>query len=84
MEQNLIKEDEMKLYVLTEEELKNLLYAREKLNTLECSGVDNWEWYGDAIQESECYDDEEGDIVIDKFLEHYDTIDSDIDTESKN
>ena len=37
-------------YVMIEvSELQNLLEAREELAALECAGVDNWEFYGEAF-----------------------------------
>lgn len=41
----------MKKYILTEEELIELLSASLELNFLESSGVDNWEWYGEGREE---------------------------------
>lgn len=40
----------MERYVkINVKELKELLEAEAKLAALECSGVDNWEWYGEAF-----------------------------------
>lgn len=30
-------------------EYLSLLMSEEKLNRLECGGVNNWEWYGESI-----------------------------------
>lgn len=38
-------------YKISKETLLNLLAARLELNQLECSGVDNWSWYGEGYQE---------------------------------
>lgn len=38
-------------YKISKETLLNLLTARLELNQLECSGVDNWSWYGEGYQE---------------------------------
>ena len=38
---------------LSMEEHSELLYAQAKLNALEAAGVDNWEWYGDAMEKLE-------------------------------
>ena len=35
---------------ITETEYKRLVEAQRKLNALECSGVDSWEGYGDAME----------------------------------
>ena len=40
-----------KNYKVPKEVLLNLLSARLELNQLECSGVDNWTWYGEGYQE---------------------------------
>lgn len=42
----------MEKYVkISVKELKNLLEKAEILSALECGGVDNWEWYGEAFSE---------------------------------
>ena len=38
-------------YKVSKETLLNLLAARLELDQLECSGVDNWSWYGEGYQE---------------------------------
>jgi phage pi2 protein 07 len=35
--------------VITKEEYEELKLANTKLNVLMNAGVDNWEWYGDAM-----------------------------------
>ena len=37
-----------KEYIIEEEELRELLESRAELWALECSGIDNWEWYDEA------------------------------------
>ena len=40
----------MERYVkISVKELKKLLEAEASLNALECAGVDNWEFYGEAF-----------------------------------
>lgn len=40
----------MERYVkISIKELQELIEAEAKLNALECGGVDNWEWYGEAF-----------------------------------
>ena len=40
----------MERYVkISVKELKRLLEAEARLAALECAGVDNWEWYGEAF-----------------------------------
>ena len=43
--------------VVRQTELEKLYEAYDKLEALECYGVDNWEGYGDAMQS--LYNDEE-------------------------
>tara|TARA_R110000751_G_scaffold8874_3_gene34420 strand:+ start:5907 stop:6197 length:291 start_codon:yes stop_codon:yes gene_type:complete len=38
---------------ITKERLQELEQSEAKLNALEIGGVDNWEWYGEAMQEYE-------------------------------
>lgn len=38
-------------YKISKETLLNLLAARLELDQLECSGVDNWSWYGEGYRE---------------------------------
>ncbi len=35
---------------ITKKEYEALLAAKRKLRALENAGVDNWEWYGDAME----------------------------------
>ena len=54
------------MYKLTLEELRTLLTNSERLNALECYGVDNWDGYGEAFAEygdiDEAIDDLLGEI----------------------
>lgn len=36
---------------ITKSEYKELTRARQKLSALMAGGVDNWEWYGEALEE---------------------------------
>lgn len=36
---------------ITIEEYRDSQLAAAKLNALECSGVDNWEWYSESFNE---------------------------------
>ena len=47
------KTAEQEVVILTVAEHNELLYAQAKLNALEASGVDNWEWYDDAMEKLE-------------------------------
>lgn len=37
--------------LVPKDELKDLLYDSLKLQALEVSGVDNWEWYGESVRD---------------------------------
>lgn len=54
------------MYKLTLEELCSLLTDSERLNALECGGVDNWDGYGESFSEygniGEAVDEMLGDI----------------------
>lgn len=39
----------MEYRLVTEKELRRLLYAYNKMIALESGGVDNWDWYGASI-----------------------------------
>ena len=42
---------------ISKEEYESLLHDSSKLNCLMNAGVDNWEWYGEALRE--LYEDED-------------------------
>ena len=39
----------LKLYIVPEKRLLELLEIEARMAALETGGVDNWEWYGDAL-----------------------------------
>lgn len=41
-----------KKYIVSENDLIKLLEAEAVLNALEAGGVDNWDWYGESINNS--------------------------------
>lgn len=47
----------MDTVTIPKEEYESLLEASLKLSCLENAGVDNWEWYGEALRE--LYGDED-------------------------
>lgn len=70
----------MERYVkISIKELQELLEAEAKLNALECGGVDNWEWYGEAFSnyldfdgKYENWDDFiEGEFNDEDIMKHY-------------
>ena len=46
--------------------MKQLLKAEKKLNALEAGGVDNWEWYGEAL--SALFKEEEREELIEDYF----------------
>ena len=73
----------MTKYILTREQLLELLTSHNKLIALESGGVDNWEWYGASIHDfidewireegvnpdEDWYIDDIADLDIDKYYE---------------
>ena len=39
----------MKKYIIEEENLRKLFKSLSELWALECAGVDNWQWYDEAL-----------------------------------
>jgi hypothetical protein len=54
--------------VLPHEDYKDLLVDRDTLYALEAGGVDNWNYYGDAIND---YCNEAGFETIEEMVENY-------------
>lgn len=56
---------------ITMAEYENLIRANRKLNALESAGVDNWEWYDDALEPIRKEDEYEDllDSFVDSILE---------------
>jgi hypothetical protein len=51
--------------------LAELLTSENILGALEAAGVDNWEWYGEALNGE---DAEETDVTIEDVLAKYETV----------
>jgi hypothetical protein len=47
------------------------LQDKAKLYALECGGVDNWDWYGESIHESEDWDSDRDTWNVEKYLKEY-------------
>ena len=62
----------MRIFLVNEKELQELLKAYCQFQALECGGVDNWEWYGEAMCN---YLEDEGcqkfDDVVKNMLKSY-------------
>ena len=43
----------MEAIIIPKNELASLLRDSDKLHRLECGGVDNWEWYGESLNDDE-------------------------------
>ena len=43
----------MKAVIIPKNEFASLLRDSDKLHRLECGGVDNWEWYSEALNDEE-------------------------------
>ena len=60
----------MKAVIIPKNELASLLRDSDKLHRLECGGVDNWEWYGVALNdEKDLSYDEIQDMSDDDLLD---------------
>ena len=42
----------MDAIIIPKNEFADLLRDSDKLNRLECGGVDNWDWYGESLNDS--------------------------------
>ena len=42
----------MEAIIIPKNEFASLLRDSDKLNRLECGGVDNWDWYGESLNDS--------------------------------
>ena len=62
-----------KKYIVSENDLIKLLEVEAVLNALEAGGVDNWDWYGESINESLNGTDYEtvGEFVENELLPEY-------------
>lgn len=43
--------------LISESELKQLLFDSERLRRLEVGGVDNWDWYYESLNEGSSFED---------------------------
>ena len=41
----------MEAIIIPKNEFADLLRDSDKLNRLECGGVDNWDWYGESLND---------------------------------
>ena len=57
-------------YQIGEKELRTLLGAYHRLAALEYGGVDNWEWYGESIDDY-LNGDEDFDDIVNEEIKKY-------------
>lgn len=62
----------MKAVIIPKNEFASLLRDSDKLHRLECGGVDNWEWYVEALNDEEDLSYEEiQDMSDDDLIDFY-------------
>ena len=66
-----MKEKEQKKYLISEKELKEMLYAVNSLQALEWGGVDNWSWYGESFSDYAEYYIEDNKLNKDEINENF-------------
>lgn len=67
-----------KFYKVSEKELKVFINCKNRLEALECGGVDNWEYYGESIHEYVKDYKEENNIPKEEEFYLYDITDEEI------
>lgn len=66
-----MKEKEQKKYLISEKELKEMLYAVNSLQALEWGGVDNWSWYKESFSDYVEYYIEDNKLNKDEINEDF-------------
>lgn len=62
----------MEAIIIPKNKFANLLRDSDKLYRLECGGVDNWEWYGESLNDDEDSSYEEiQDMSDDDLIDFY-------------
>lgn len=62
----------MEAVIIPKNKFANLLRDSDKLYRLECGGVDNWEWYGESLNDDEDSSYEEiQDMSDDDLIDFY-------------
>ena len=57
----------MEAIIIPKNKFANLLRDSDKLYRLECGGVDNWEWYGESLNNDDPSYEEIQDMSDDDF-----------------
>lgn len=60
----------MQAIIIPKNEFANLLRYSDKLRRLEYGGVDNWDWYGESLNEDPSYEEIQ-DMSDDDLLDFY-------------
>lgn len=60
----------MEAIIIPKNEFASLLRDSDKLNRLECGGVNNWEWYGESLNEDPSYEEIQ-DMSDDDLIDFY-------------
>ena len=66
-----MKEKEQKKYLISEKELKEMLYAVNSLQALEWGGVDDWSWYKESFSDYVEYYIEDNKLNKDEINEDF-------------
>lgn len=61
----------MEAIIIPKNKFANLLRDSDKLYRLECGGVDNWEWYGESLNDEDSSYEEIQDMSDDDLIDFY-------------
>lgn len=61
----------MEAIIIPKNEFASLLRDSDKLSRLECGGVDNWEWYGESLNDDDSSYEEIQDMSDDDLIDFY-------------
>ena len=61
----------MEAIIIPKNEFASLLRDSDKLSRLECGGVDNWDWYGESLNDEDPSYEEIQDMSDDDLIDFY-------------
>lgn len=61
----------MEAIIIPKNEFASLLRDSDKLSRLECGGVDNWDWYGESLNDEDPSYEEIQDVSDDDLIDFY-------------
>ena len=61
----------MEAIIIPKNEFASLLRDSDKLSRLECGGVDNWDWYGESLNNEDPSYEEIQDMSDDDLIDFY-------------